>query len=36
VLFAREIVGRKLARIGPLPDNLDRAEIYKAIEMGNG
>lgn len=36
VLFAREIVGRKLARIGPLPDNLDRVEIYKAIEMGNG
>lgn len=31
VLFAREIVGRKLARIGPLPDHIDREEIYRAI-----
>ncbi len=33
-LFAREIVGRKLTRIGPLPDNLDRAEIYATIGIG--
>ncbi len=32
VLFAREVVGRKLSTIGPLPDNLDRAEIYEAIK----
>ncbi len=30
--FAREVVGRKLTRVGPLPDNLDRAEIYAAIQ----
>lgn len=36
VLFAREIVGRKLTRVGPLPDNLDRAEIYASIETSNG
>jgi len=36
VYFAREVVGRKLTRVGPLPDDLDRAEIYEAIEMGNG
>lgn len=32
VLFAREVVGRKLTRIGPLPENLERTEIYAAIE----
>ncbi|OQA22478.1 MAG: 2-dehydro-3-deoxygluconokinase [Chloroflexi bacterium ADurb.Bin360] len=31
VLFAREIVGRKLVRMGPLPDTIDRDEVYRAI-----
>lgn len=31
VLFAREIVERKLATVGPLPDNIDRQEIYAKI-----
>jgi fructokinase len=31
-LFAREIVERKLATVGPLPDNIDRQEIYDKIE----
>ncbi|MBN1920184.1 MAG: carbohydrate kinase [Anaerolineae bacterium] len=31
VLFAREVVGRKLARMGPLPDRVDRDEIYGAM-----
>lgn len=30
-LFAREIVERKLATVGPLPDHLDRREIYAAV-----
>jgi fructokinase len=30
--FAREVVGRKLTTVGPLPDMLDRAEIYARIE----
>jgi fructokinase len=32
VLFAREIVERKLTTVGPLPDSIDRQEIYSAIE----
>lgn len=35
-LFAREVVGRKLVRMGPLPDRVDRNEIYEAIERENG
>ncbi len=31
-LFAREIVERKLSTVGPLPDNLDRDEIYATID----
>jgi sugar/nucleoside kinase (ribokinase family) len=31
-LFAREIVERKLSTVGPLPDNLDRQQIYARIE----
>ena len=31
-LFAREIVELKLTTIGPLPDNLDRQEIYARID----
>ncbi len=30
--FAREVVGRKLTTVGPLPDTLDRAQIYAKIE----
>jgi fructokinase len=30
-LFAREIVERKLASIGPLPDDINREEIYAKI-----
>jgi fructokinase len=33
-LFAREIVERKLTRVGPLPDNIDRQEIYAQIDAG--
>ena len=32
VLFAREIVERKLTTVGPLPDTIDRQEIYAAID----
>jgi fructokinase len=31
-LFAREIVERKLTMVGPLPDSIDRQEIYAAID----
>jgi fructokinase len=31
-LFAREIVERKLKTVGPLPDNIDRQEIYSVID----
>lgn len=31
-LFAREIVERKLTTVGPLPDTIDRQEIYAAID----
>ncbi len=31
-LFAREIVERKLTTVGPLPDNLDRQEVYARLE----
>lgn len=31
-LFAREIVERKLATVGPLPDTIDRAAIYAKLE----
>jgi sugar/nucleoside kinase (ribokinase family) len=31
-LFAREIVERKLTTVGPLPDNMDRREIYARID----
>lgn len=31
VLFAREIVERKLATVGPLPTNLNRSELYAAL-----
>lgn len=32
VLFAREIVERKLRTVGPLPANIDRGEIYRRID----
>jgi sugar/nucleoside kinase (ribokinase family) len=32
VLFAREIVERKLRTVGPLPDSIDRQEIYGIID----
>jgi fructokinase len=31
-LFAREIVERKLTTVGPLPENIDRKEVYAAID----
>jgi sugar/nucleoside kinase (ribokinase family) len=31
-LFAREIVERKLATVGPLPDTIDRQTVYAAID----
>ncbi|GAB4531552.1 MAG: carbohydrate kinase [Anaerolineae bacterium] len=31
-LFAREIVERKLTTVGPLPDSIDRQEIYARID----
>jgi fructokinase len=34
-LFAREIVERKLKTVGPLPDNIDRQEIYDLIDAAN-
>jgi fructokinase len=33
VLFAREIAGIKLGVVGPLPSNIDRAEIYARLEV---
>jgi fructokinase len=35
-LFAREIVERKLTTVGPLPDNLDRGEIYRELDAVPG
>lgn len=32
VLFAREVVGRKLTTVGPLPDNIDRQDLYACID----
>jgi len=32
-LFAREIVERKLSTVGPLPDTIDRQELYAKIEL---
>jgi hypothetical protein len=34
-LFAREIVERKLRTVGPLPDNIDRQEIYSVIDAAS-
>ncbi len=31
-LFAREIVERKLRTVGPLPDNIDRQEVYARLD----
>lgn len=31
-LFAREIVERKLTTVGPLPDNIDRQQVYARID----
>jgi fructokinase len=31
-LFAREIVERKLATVGPLPNNIDRGEVYAGLD----
>jgi fructokinase len=36
VLFGREIVERKLATVGPLPERIDRAEIYARIRGDAG
>jgi sugar/nucleoside kinase (ribokinase family) len=36
-LFAREIVERKLTTVGPLPDTVDRQEVYATIDaLGSG
>lgn len=32
VLFAREIVERKLTTVGPLPDTIDREEVYASVD----
>jgi fructokinase len=32
VLFAREVVERKLSQVGPLPDMIDRDEIYALVD----
>lgn len=32
ILFAREVVERKLTMVGPLPDHLDRNEFYEKIK----
>jgi fructokinase len=32
VLFAREIVERKLTTVGPLPDSINRREVYAKID----
>jgi fructokinase len=31
-LFAREVVERKLTTVGPLPDAIDRSEVYKLVD----
>ena len=31
-LFAREIVERKLTTVGPLPDSIDREEVYGRVD----
>ncbi len=36
VLFAREIVERKLTTVGPLPDTIERAEVYAKIDAMSG
>ncbi len=36
VLFAREIVERKLTTVGPLPDSLDRKRIYGVLDEEPG
>jgi fructokinase len=36
VLFAREIVERKLTTVGPLPDTLDREDVYARIDAAAG
>jgi len=33
VLFAREIVERKLTTVGPLPDTIDREEVYAKVDL---
>jgi sugar/nucleoside kinase (ribokinase family) len=32
VLFARETVGRKLSTVGPLPDAIDRQQVYARVD----
>ena len=32
VLFAREIVERKLRTVGPLPDSIDREQVYSLLD----
>jgi fructokinase len=36
VLFAREIVERKLTTKGPLPADINRDEIYQSLQDGQG
>jgi fructokinase len=36
VLFAREIVERKLTTVGPLPDTIDRDQVYGRIDAASG
>ncbi|MGC9357924.1 MAG: carbohydrate kinase family protein [Anaerolineae bacterium] len=36
VLFAREVVERKLKTVGPLPDDIDKAELYVAVDALKG
>lgn len=36
VYFAREVVGRKLVTVGPLPHDLSREELYRAIDGRQG
>jgi fructokinase len=36
VLFAREIVERKLTTKGPLPADIDRDEIYASVDDAEG
>ncbi len=36
VRFAREVVGRKLTTVGPLPDDIDRQELYGSITDAAG